>query len=247
MRTLGPKPPLAPLAGADTPSGRPTLATGCRWEVGTTGRREAQRPREHREVPTRKPESADTRSRGWGGPRVLPHILLALLFTNCASAPRVERPPTSSGRVVHTIGEEIGHGVEPAHIYEIDSHPVMFQKRTFSLPAGEHQIRVWPVGPAQRMVPDLEAIERQEMEVDAITLRVEPGHRYFLGARRTRSREVVTVITPEGTESELGGWKITIEPVLVKVVQPPDLERVATGLGGFLSTFLIGPLLAGVL
>ncbi|MCP4204330.1 MAG: hypothetical protein GY769_20645 [bacterium] len=165
----------------------------------------------------------------------------------CSANPVPEPLPVpKDGRVVNTIDEEVGWGIEPAHIYEIDGRPVMYQKRTFSLPAGEHTIRVWPEGPAQRMVPDLEAIERQQIQVDPLDVVIEPGHRYFIGARQTKTREVVTVLTDEGEEQNYGDWKITIEPVVVKVVLPPDLERVATGLGGFMSTFLIGPVLAGM-
>lgn len=176
-----------------------------------------------------------------------PLLTTALALAACSVNPVPQTQPVEkNGRVVHTIGEEVGSGLTRAHIYEIDGQAVMYQKRTFSVPAGEHTIRVWPEGPAQRMVPDLEAIERKQIQVDPLDIVIEPGHRYFIGARETRTREVVTVLTDEGEEQSFGDWQITIEPVVVKVVLPPDLERVATGLGGFMSTFLIGPVLAGM-
>lgn len=158
---------------------------------------------------------------------------------------QIEVEPAPTGRVTNTIGELTPGDVEPAHIYEIDGEPVMYQRRSFVLEPGEHRIRVWPEGPPQRMVPDLAAIEEENIQVDTITLRVQAGHRYLLGARITTSRTLVSVTTAEDTRTEYGEWQKTVEPVVVKEVPPVELEEAVKSFGGFFGSLLLGPLIGG--
>ncbi len=179
--------------------------------------------------------------------RFLPILtcFLSLAVGSCAAVNQGLQESDPYATVVHTIGEALT-SVEPAHIYEIDGEAVMYQRRSFQLPPGEHELRVWPEGPAQRMVPDLEMIERESIQVDSMRLRVEAGHHYFLGAKRTRTRPVVEVVTEEGTQVAHGDWQTTIEPVVVRVDPPVTWQRAATGLSGFFGSLALGPLLAGL-
>ena len=179
--------------------------------------------------------------------RTLPTLtcLLSLTFGACAAVNQGLQENDPYATVVHTIGEQLT-GVEPAHIYEIDGEEVMYQRRSFQLTPGEHELRVWPEGPAQRMVPDLEAIERERIQVDAITLTVEAGHHYMIGAKRTRTRPVVEVVTEEGIQTAYGEWQTTIEPVVVRIDPPVTWQRAATSLSGFFGSLALGPLLAGL-
>lgn len=171
-------------------------------------------------------------------------LCVASLALGACSLNQGLRPGHEFGTVVHTIGEETGERIDAAHIYEIDGESVLHQRRHYTLSPGEHSVRVWPEGPAQRMVPDLEQIEREDIRVDAITLRVVAGYRYFLAAKTTRTRSVVTVVTEEGEQTERSQWQVTVQPVVVREEPPVDVERAAKGLGGFVGSLLLGPLVA---
>ena len=149
------------------------------------------------------------------------------------------------GAVSSSVDELPPHGLVPAHIYEIDGRAVHYSSRTFALTPGRHEIRVWPVGPPQRMVPDTEMIERQAIQVDALGLNVVPGYRYVLAAEWRESREVVSLISEEGTETVEGEWKRTVRPVVMRTLPPPTWEAAVEGAAGFFGSILLGPLLGG--
>lgn len=168
------------------------------------------------------------------------------LVVGCSAGPKrvVEVPVKSDvGLVSNTIDLEPWEGTEPAHIYEINGETVSHHQSTFALDPGEHTIRVWPLGPAQRMIPDLEQIERERIEVDPIVLEVKAGYRYYLGARRKRTRTMVEVVTPAGVERSAGDWRVTIEPVVMKLAGPHTLVEKVQGASGFFGSLLLGPLL----
>lgn len=170
--------------------------------------------------------------------------LSAALCLAC-SAVEIEVAPPPVALVVNSIGETMPPDVQPAHIYEIDGEPVPYQRRSYILEPGRHLVRVWPEGPAQRMVPDVAAIEEEKIQVDAIELDVEAGHRYLLGARVTRTRTLVSVATVDGVKEEYGDWEKTVEPVLVKDVPPPTVEQAVKSFSGFFGSLLLGPLMGG--
>ena len=169
--------------------------------------------------------------------RRIPLLLLLSLYPwlgACATALNQGlQPGDEHGTVVHTIDEDTPPDVEPAHVYEIDGEPVLHQRRSYALSPGEHTLRVWPEGPAQRMVPDLEAIDRKQIQVDPLTIDVKPGYKYFVAARRTQTRPVVTVVTEDGERTTVGPWQVTITPVVVKEEPPVTLERAVKGMSGF--------------
>ena len=148
-----------------------------------------------------------------------------------------------AGLISNTIGTVVAEDLDPAHIYEIDGEIVSHHQGTFTLEPGRHAIRVWPQGPAQRMIPDYEAIERERIQVDALELEVEAGYRYYLAAPSKESRTIVEVITEEGAERSLGDWQKTVEPVIVKVYGPLTTRQKVEAMGGFFGSLLLGPLL----
>ena len=171
---------------------------------------------------------------------------ITALAVACSAAPQPElerRLADHIGLVSNTIDLQAPEGTERAHIYEIDGETVAHYQTTFALEPGDHTIRVWPLGPAQRMVPDLELIEREGIQVDPIVLEVEGGHRYYLGARRKRSRTMVTMVMEDAVEESAGEWRETIEPVVVKIAEPMNLVQKVQGASGFFGSLLIGPLL----
>lgn len=157
------------------------------------------------------------------------------------------RPDHPFGSVVHSVEEVVPAELEPAWIYEIDGRPVSYERRTFPLTPGEHVVRVWPLGPPQRLVPDPVEIEEKSMRVDPITIRIEASYRYVLAARTTRTRTRVDVVTEDDTETSYGDWEITVEPVVVRTVPPADLETLVEGDFGFLGSLAAGPLLGPVI
>jgi hypothetical protein len=95
------------------------------------------------------------------------------------------------------------------------------------------------------MVPDVEMIEREGIEVDFLALNVVAGYRYVLAAKWSVSREVVTLISEEGKETIEGDWKGTVRPVVIRELPPPTLEAAIEGAAGFFGSLLVGPLLGG--
>jgi hypothetical protein len=79
----------------------------------------------------------------------------------------------------------------------------------------------------------------------AVQIEVEPGHRYLLGARVTRTRTEVTVSTIEGVKREFGDWQKTVAPVIVRDVPPAELEEAVRNFSGFFGSLLLGPLIGG--
>ena len=172
-------------------------------------------------------------------------VLLTAVGLGGCSANSTIQPQFTVGAVSNSVDENPPRGTVSAYIYEIDGEPVHWASRTFSLTPGVHTIRVWPVGPAQRMVPDMEMIEREAIEVDALELEVVAGYRYVLAAEWIQSREVVTLISEEYTETIEGEWMKTVQPVVIRTLQPPTWEAAAEGAAGFFGSLLLGPLLGG--
>jgi hypothetical protein len=157
------------------------------------------------------------------------------------------RPEHQFGSVVHSIEEIVPPELEPAHIYEIDGQSVRHERRTFTLTPGQHAIRVWPQGPAQRAVPDLVEIDQKNIQVEPINIEVEAGYRYVLAARTKRTRTRVDVVTEEGIDTQFGDWQVTVKPVVVRTVPPADLETLIKGGFGFFGSLAAGPLLGPVI
>lgn len=143
------------------------------------------------------------------------------------------REGRESGLVTNTILNKVQSGLQRAWIYEIDGEPVTYTRRSFRLPVGEHTIKVWPLDNAprsQQMVPDLARILREEIQVEAITIDVQPGYRYYLAARTNIVRTRSTIV---GTESySFDGGKFIV-PVVTKEAEPLDFVEGATGLSVF--------------
>ena len=138
-----------------------------------------------------------------------------------------------SGLVTNTIVNQVPMGLERAWIYEIDGEPVTYTRRSFRLPIGEHTLKVWPLDNAprsQQMVPDLARIRRENIEIESITIDVEPGYRYYLAARTNIVRTRSTIV---GTETyNFKGSKFVI-PVVTKEAEPLDFVEGATGMSVF--------------
>ncbi len=138
--------------------------------------------------------------------RGLALAVLALAVGGCASGPRYVLnqgldPANPSGIVTNTFLNFPPPGLERAYIYEIDGRHVPHTRRSFRLPAGEHTIRVWPIDSAPRslqIVPDLNRIRREQIEVETITLHVRPGHRYYLARECHRSPDFPVGLASEG-------------------------------------------------
>lgn len=142
---------------------------------------------------------------------LLPLVVVTLGAGGC-SVTRPADPDTVQGResglVTNTIYNKTPAGVEPAWIYEIDGEQVNCLRRSTRLSVGEHTIQVWPKDDAprsQQMVPDHTRIQCEDIAVEEIVINVEPGYRYYIGARtnitRTQSTLVGTGATtffPEG-------------------------------------------------
>ena len=66
--------------------------------------------------------------------RPLPAPLLVALPCLACSVVEIEVEPPPIGIVVATFGETMPEDVQPAHIYEIDERPVMYQRRRLGWP-----------------------------------------------------------------------------------------------------------------
>ena len=138
-----------------------------------------------------------------------------------------------SGLVTNTILNKVGPGLERAWIYEIDGEPVTYTRRSFRLPVGEHTLRVWPLDNAprsQQMVPDNARIIRENIEIEEITIDVEPGYRYYLAARTNITRTSSTIV---GTETYNFKSGMFIVPVVTREAEPLDFVEGAKGLSVF--------------
>ena len=138
-----------------------------------------------------------------------------------------------SGLVTNTILNKAPLGLERAWIYEIDGEPVTYTRRSFRLPIGEHTLKVWPLDNAprsQQMVPDLARIRRENIQIESITIDVEPGYRYYLAARTNIIRTRSTIV---GSETyNFKGGKFVV-PVVTKEAEPLDFVEGATGMSVF--------------
>ena len=136
-------------------------------------------------------------------------------------------------------------GVEPAWIYEIDGERVNYQRRTFRLPVGEHTIRVWPKDEAprsQQMVPDEARILREQIVIEGITINVEPGYRYYLGARTNVTRTSSTIVGTETYSFPSGKF---IFPVITRESEPADYVEGAKGMSLFFLSMAIPAAITG--
>lgn len=143
------------------------------------------------------------------------------------------KPGRESGLVTNTILNYPPTGLARAWIYEIDGEPVVYTRRTFRLPVGEHTFRVWPLDNAprsQQMVPDHARILRENIVIEEITINIEPGYRYYLAARTNITRFKSTIV---GTETfDFPGGKFIV-PVIVKEAPPADYVEGAKGMSLF--------------
>ena len=138
-----------------------------------------------------------------------------------------------SGLVTNTILNKVPSGLERAWIYEIDGEPVTYTRRSFRLPVGEHTIKVWPLDNAprsQQMVPDLARVRREDIQIESITIDVEPGYRYYLAARTNIIRTRSTIVGAETYTFRSGKF---VMPVVTKEAEPLDLVEGAKGMSVF--------------
>lgn len=143
------------------------------------------------------------------------------------------KPGRESGLVTNTILKYPPPGLERAWIYEIDGEPVVYTRRTFRLPIGEHTFRVWPLDNAprsQQMVPDHARIRRENILIEEIKINIEPGYRYYLAARTNITRVRSTIV---GTETYNFASGKFIIPVVVKEAPPADYIEGAKGMSLF--------------
>ena len=143
------------------------------------------------------------------------------------------REGRESGLVTNTIVNKVPLGYERAWIYEIDGEPVAYTRRSFRLPVGEHTLKVWPLDNAprsQQMVPDLARIRRENIEIESITIDVEPGYRYYLAARTNIVRTRSTIVGTETYDFKAGKFII---PVVTKEAEPLDFVEGAKGMSVF--------------
>ncbi len=171
---------------------------------------------------------------------VLAGIIVAVsLATGCAGNQVNQymnqglKPGRESGLVTNTILNKVPSRLERAWIYEIDGEPVSYTRRTFRLPVGEHTIKVWPLDNAprsQQLVPDENRILREEIVVEELTIDIEPGYRYYLGARTNITRTTSTIVGTETYAFKPGKF---IVPVVVKEAAPADYVEGAKGMSLF--------------
>lgn len=168
-------------------------------------------------------------------------ILLAAvsMAAGCAVNRAEDAPRRESGLVTNTILNKTPTGIESAWIYEIDGEPVNYRRRTFRLPVGEHTIKVWPKDDAprsQQMVPDQARILREDIVVEGITIIVEPGYRYYLGARTNITRTRSTIVGTETYSFPTGKF---IYPVVTREAEPADYVQGAKGMSLFFLSMAI--------
>ncbi len=184
--------------------------------------------------------------------RGLALAVLAIATSGCATSPRYVvnqglDPANPSGIVTNTFLNFPPSGLERAYIYEIDGRHVPHTRRSFRLPAGEHTIRVWPIDSAPRslqIVPDLNRIRREQIEVEAITLHVRPGHRYYLAAR---TNVVSAKSTIAGADVHEFPEQKFIVPVVSDTVEPADLEQASIGVALFALPLIVAPMVVPAL
>lgn len=143
------------------------------------------------------------------------------------------KPGRESGLLTNTILNKVPLRLERAWIYEIDGEPVSYTRRTFRLPIGEHTIKVWPLDNAprsQQLVPDENRILREEIVVEELTIDIEPGYRYYLGARTNITHTTSTIVGTETYAFKPGKF---IVPVVVKEAAPADYVEGAKGMSLF--------------
>jgi len=171
---------------------------------------------------------------------VLAGVILAVSLTAGCAGNQVNqymnqglKPGRESGLLTNTILNKVRPGLERAWIYQIDGEPVSYTRRTFRLPIGEHTIKVWPLDNAprsQQLVPDENRILREEIVVEALTIDIEPGYRYYLAARTNITRTTSTI---EGTETYAFKPNKFVVPVVVKEAAPADYVEGAKGMSLF--------------
>jgi hypothetical protein len=169
---------------------------------------------------------------------VFSHVMLAACSVNQTMNEGLE-PGRESGMVTNTILNKTPPGVESAWIYEIDGERVNYLRRSFRLPIGEHTIKVWPKDDAprsQQMVPDETRILREEIVVEEMVVTVEPGYRYYLGARTNITRTRSTIVGTETYNFPSGKFII---PEITREAAPADYVQGAKGMSVFLLSMAI--------
>jgi hypothetical protein len=112
---------------------------------------------------------------------------------------------------------------------------------------GEHTIKVWPKDDAprsQQMVPDHTRIQREDIVVEDIVIDVEPGYRYYIGARTNITRTKSTIVGTETYNFPSGKFII---PVVVREAEPADYVEGAKGMSLFFLSMAIPAAIAGSL
>lgn len=142
--------------------------------------------------------------------------LLAACIAGCsATIPEVG----DTGLLSATVGVKVPDGTVPAFIYEIDGERIFHDRRVHRVNAGVHTLRVWPAKngpPGATPVPGAHA-RHERLNVESMTLEVEPGARYYVAARMRKHRTYVT----RGQRTEpLGPWQTTILPVVTRTTSP---------------------------
>lgn len=169
-------------------------------------------------------------------------VSLLLALQACSVNPTLNpgtAPGRGSGLVTNTIFNKTPPGVEPAWIYEIDGEPVNYLRRSTRLPVGEHSIKVWPRDDAprsQQLVPDHTRIRRENIIVEEIVIQVEPGYRYYLGARTNITRTKSTILGTETHDFPSGKF---IVPTIVREAEPADYVQGAKGMSLFFLSLAI--------
>ncbi len=172
-------------------------------------------------------------------------LLLSATVGGCSTTAIYQglEPGNESGLITDSVSTRTVGSLDKAYIYEIDGETVPYTRGTHRLSVGPHTVRVWPKEDAAAsivMIPDTVRIERDQIRVEALTIDVEAGYRYYVAARTNITR----------TRSTIGGGDVHafepemfIVPVVVKEVAPVSMQEAAKGAGFFLGALLLGPLL----
>ncbi|GEM_PF-6900508 len=181
-------------------------------------------------------------------------ICLLLQMAGCAMMPadQGDKVVRQRGLITNTVGEwgddgnyktDTKNNIYPAFILEVDGKRLSRYQKSQWLDAGTHEITVWPrntnIPIAWETIPDYEEIHRRNIEMQKMTLNVQPGYRYFIGVKVV---DAVTKSTINRADYFEGKAKRYMVPVVVKKREPIDLVEVAKGAAAFLGAMAVVPL-----